>query len=349
MGLIAEILTKVDTVTLNYTAQSYQTIVAKHSTELHLMLVLYIALYGLAVLQGIIPGTIREMAKHILKAFIVFELATNWGMFTTFFYDVFTTGPDDLTAALTNGVKPSEQLGSIFDAGMNCATKIYNKAGTFDFGIVLTALLVSLGTIFMTGFALFLIILAKLGLAILLSIAPLFIALALWKGTQGIFQSWVNYLINFALIPVITYGLLALVLLIMEEAVKNIELAGEAVQMDDVIPYLLTGSIAGLLFAQVNRIASSLGSGMALSTMAAFSRYINRPVSTIASKTGATVKKKVKPKASEATKKLYQSAKSKVIQPIQRMRSQNSRSNLGQRSNPRTNRNHSTMNRNKRT
>ena len=291
MGLISEIIQKVDSVTLTYTAQSYQAIVARHSTELHLMLVLYIALYGLAVLQGVIPGTTREMAKHILKAFIVYALATNWGLFTTFFYDVFTTGPDKLIGALTNGIKPSEQLGSIFDSGMICAARLFNKAGTFDFGIMTMGLLVALGTMFMTGFALFLIILSKLGLAVLLSIAPLFIALALWRGTQGLFQGWVNYLVNFALIPVITYGLLALIILIMEEAVKKIEMAGEAIQMEQVIPYVLIGSIAGFLFAQVNHIASSLGGGIALSTMNAVSRYVTQPAKQIMSKAGAKLSK----------------------------------------------------------
>ncbi len=322
MGLVSEILQKVDSVTLSYTAQAYQAIVSQHSTELRLMLVLYIAFYGLAVLQGIIPGTTREMAKHILKAFIVFALATNWGMFTTFFYDVFSSGPDKIIAALTGEAKPSEQLSSIYDSGILSAARIFIKAGTLDFGIMLMAFLVAIATMCMTGFALFLIILAKLGIAILLSLAPLFIALALWRGTQGIFQSWVNYLINFALIPVITYALLSLILVIMEEAAKKIEVAGEAVTLNDVMPFLLVGGITGLLFAQVSGIASSLGSGMALSTMGAINRYISSPTKQIAAKTGA--------KLSKARSKLAYSKQSASLQKQGNSYQQNPRTRFTQ-------------------
>ncbi len=336
MGLISEIIQKVDSVTLNYTAQSYQAIVARHSTELHLMLVLYIALYGLAVLQGIIPGTTREMGKHILKAFIVFQLATNWGTFTIFFYDVFTTGPDKLTGALTNGIKPSEQLASIFDAGMTNAARIFLKADTFDFSIMFIGLLVAVGTLLMTGFALFLIILAKLGLAVLLSIAPLFIAFALWRGTKGLFQGWVNYLVNLALIPVITYGLLSLVLMIMDEAVKKIENAGEEINLSHVVPYLLVGCIASLLFSQVNRIASSLGGGIALSTMDAFSRHVTQPAKKVLSKAGAKLSK-----SDKKSSQFNSSGQSRTSSSASSSQEQSNRSSQSLRSSASTNRRNS--------
>lgn len=291
MGLAADILQKVDSVTLSYTAQSYQAIVARHSTELHLLLVVYIGLYGIAVLQGILPGTVQQMSRHILKAFIAFELATNWGTFTIFFYNVFTSGPDKLTGALTGGINPSQQLGALFDVGMDCAARIFQKAGILSPSIMVTGVLVVVGTILLTGYALFLLVLSKLGLAILLSLAPLFITFALWRSTQGLFQGWINYLVNFALIPVLTYALLALVLAIMQGAALKIEQAGESVGMYDVLPYLLIGCISTLLFAQVNRIASALGGGIALTTLGSFSRYVNQPINKAAKWTGTKIAK----------------------------------------------------------
>lgn len=133
----------------------------------------------------------------------------------------------------------------------------------------------------MTGFALFLLILAKLGLAILLSIAPLFLSLGFWKSTQGLFQGWINYLVNYALIPVITFALLGLVLILMQEPLNQIKSSGENLDMVAVIPFMLVGAISTLLFSQILRIASSLGSGVALSTMGAFGRYVNTPASNL--------------------------------------------------------------------
>ncbi len=282
MALPTEILQKVDQITLGYTAHAYQSIVGAHHTEIHLMLVAYFAVFGLAVLQGMVALSMKEIIRHVLKALIIFQLATNWGSFTTFFYNGFTSGPEKITQALIGGSKPTEQLEEVFTTGVEAARQINQKAGTLDIAQMFLALLVLLGTVLMTGVALFLLILSKMGLAILLSLAPIFMALALWKGTQGLFQGWINYLINYAMIPIITFALLALTLQLMKEPVSSIQQSGENLTMATIIPYLLMGAISTMLFSQVLRIAAALGGGVALSTMGALSRYMTQPGSSLA-------------------------------------------------------------------
>ena len=166
---------------------------------------------------------------------------------------------------------------------------MYTKAGTLDVGQMLLALVMLVATVLLTGVALFLIILSKLGLAILLSIAPLFIALALWKSTQGIFQAWINYLINCSMTPVLTYAFLGLILTLMEAPVAAIKQSGENLTMVATIPYLLTGTISGLLFSQVLGIAASLGGGVTLSAMGAYQKYITSPVSSVSRLAGKQI------------------------------------------------------------
>jgi type IV secretion system protein VirB6 len=274
MSLPSEILRQVDQITLGYTAKAYQAVVSAHITELRLMMVAYIALFGIAVLQGALSMSLRDASRHILKALIVFQLATNWGTFTTFFYNVFTVGPEKLTAALIGGKDPTQQLEDVFVTGVDAARNINRKAGTFDVAQIFLGVLILMGTVLMVGIALFLLILSKLGLAILLSIAPVFIALALWKSTQGLFQGWINYLVNYAMIPVVTYALLGLILALMKDPVNAIKLSGENLTMATVVPYLLMGAIAFLLFTQVLRIAASLGGGVALSAAGALPYYL---------------------------------------------------------------------------
>jgi type IV secretion system protein VirB6 len=282
MALPSDILKQVDQVTLGFTSKAYQAVVSAHITELRLMLVAYIALFGIAVLQGTLSMSLRDASKHVLKAMIIFQLATNWGTFTTFFYNVFTSGPEKLTTALIGGHDPTQQLEDVFVTGVEAARKINRKAGTFDVAQVFLAILVLIGTVLMVGVALFLLVLSKMGLAILLSIAPIFIALALWKGTQGLFQGWINYLVNYAMIPVITYALLGLILALMKDPIQQIKQSGESIDFVTIIPYLLMGAIAILLFSQVLRISAALGGGVALSTIGGFTRYVTRPASSVA-------------------------------------------------------------------
>jgi len=275
-----DILNQVDAITLGFTAKAFQAVVDAHVTELRLMLVAYFACYGIAIVQGWVPITMKEIAKHVLKAILIFSIATNWGNFTVFFYNTFTSGPDKLMSALVGGAEPSQQLGVVFDKGMAAASQIYENAGRWDFGQMSVGFIVMMSTILLTAYALFLLILSKLGLAILLSLGPIFVPLLLWQSTKGLFQSWLHYVINFSLIPVLTLGFLGLIISILEGSVLKIEQVGDRPLIYHTLPYLLTGFITLLLLAQVPRLASSLGSGIALSTEGAFRKVFRTPAKT---------------------------------------------------------------------
>lgn len=288
MELTADILTRVDAITLGYTAKAYQAVVNAHTTELRLMLVAYFAFYGIAVLQGFVPLTMGALAKHVVKVGIVYSIATNWGTFTVFCYNLFTSGPDQLMSALVGGSNPSAQLGVVFDKGMSSASQIYENAGRLDMGQMSVAFVLMLTTVLLTSYALFLLVMSKLGLAILLSLGPIFIPFALWPATKGLFQAWLNYLINYALIPVLTLGLLGLIISILDDAVQKIQAVGDRPLIYHTFPFLLTGSITVLLLAQIPRLASTLGGGVALSTEGAFQRLMRTPAKAKGYAIGAT-------------------------------------------------------------
>lgn len=270
MSLTANILQQVDQVVLGYTAQAYQAVVSAHITELRLMLVVYFALYGLSVMQGWVPLRLSDIGKHVLKAILIFTIATNWGHFSTFCYEVFTQGPDELIGALVGGSEPSAQLGVVFDQGMAAAARINENAGTWDISQMLVGFALMVMTVLLTAYALFLLVLAKIALAVLLALGPVFIGFALFNGTQGLFRSWIHYLVNYALIPVLTLSVLGLIVSILSQSVTTLEQVGDRPLVYHTFPYLLTGAITTLLLAQVPRMASSLGEGIALSTQNAF-------------------------------------------------------------------------------
>lgn len=305
MNHTTDILNKVDAITLGYTAKAFQAVVDAHSTELRLMLVAYFAFFGIAVMQGFVPLTMRQIAKHVLKALLVYSIATNWGNFTVFFYNTFTSGPDQLMSALVGGFQPSEQLGVVFDKGMAAASQIFENAGKWDIGQMLVAFIVMVSTVLLTAYALFLLVLSKMGLAILLSLGPIFVALALWPATKGLFNSWLHYVINFSLIPVITLAFLGLIISILEGSVLTIEQVGDRPLIYHTLPFLLTGSITVLLLGQVPKLASSLGSGIALSTEGAFQRLMRSPSRAKSHVLGSA---KVGGKALEGVKPAYQKA-----------------------------------------
>jgi len=116
-----------------------------------------------------------------------------------------------------------------------------------------------------------LIILSKLAVALLLAVGPLFILLLIFNNTRQLFESWLKTLLNYAVIPIFVYTLLALLLALAESPLSYMEKnTGIYSQFITVIgPFLLVTFVATILLAQVMNVAASVTSGISLSTMGA--------------------------------------------------------------------------------
>jgi len=66
-------------------------------------------------------------------------------------------------------------------------------------------------------------VLAKLALAVLLGLAPLFFMLLLFQSTRDFFSSYLRQVVNFALVPVFTAAILSLTLQIINDAIVRLQ------------------------------------------------------------------------------------------------------------------------------
>ena len=87
----------------SYTVSAWSDVAAANASSLRLMLILYVALFGMLTWYGALRLSMGQIVKHLLTAMMVFTLATSWGPFATLFYDVFTQTPDALSGALCRG------------------------------------------------------------------------------------------------------------------------------------------------------------------------------------------------------------------------------------------------------
>lgn len=271
MPFITDMITMVDSTTATYTQAAYQSVVGAHSVEIHLVLVAYVALFGWGVMTGRIEMPIKQAAQHLLLMLIVFGLATRWDIFSVWFYDVFTTGPNRLIAAVSNGnVNPQGQLSNVYDQGMRAADDLFQAGGWRAVMPLLLGGAVALCTVLIVGYALFLIVLAKLALAVLLAIAPVFIMFLLFPATRNFFNSYLGQVMNFAMVPVLVYGILALALSIITMALSQFNSANMSQGALTVSSYVvLSEFIVFVILMQVMGMASALGGGLQLTTLGA--------------------------------------------------------------------------------
>ncbi len=223
-GFTTTLLNSVDAAVRGYTQNAYQAIVQAHQTEINLALVLYTGIFGYLVLTGEIDFTLRRAVRHLVMLGIVTALATHWDIFALFFNNVFTEGPSKLIGAMTGGsFEPNAMLSEVFDKGILAANEINKSAGLSTLGFLIVGYTVFYGTLIAIGYALFLLVLSKLALAVLLGLAPLFFMLLLFQATRDFFSSYLRQVVNFALIPVFTSAIISLTLRIVNDAIVRLQ------------------------------------------------------------------------------------------------------------------------------
>ena len=274
------LISHVDSIILGFVQGSFGSLTATIQTLWRLMFVVFIAVYGYKV---IISGrfSASDLIWHCLKIIILLVIATQWDTFFLFVYNMATDLPSDLaglliaSAAGNAGTEASDEasanlaLSEFFDRGMTVSSKLLEGAAWNDFGQYLYAGLVWFGTIGLTGYSTMLIVLSKLAIAILLSVGPVFILLLIFVNTKSLFEGWLRTLLNYAIVPIFVYALLALILMLIEQPLRILEenTDTESELLSYIGPFLLTTIVSMLLLSQILNMAASITGGVSLSTM----------------------------------------------------------------------------------
>ena len=124
-------------------------------------------------------------------------------------------------------------------------------------------------TLIAIGYALFLLVLAKLALAVLLGLAPLFFMLLLFQTTREFFTQYLKHLFNFAMIPVFTSAVLSLMLKIVQDAITQLQatLASQTGHGGPQSIYvILCFVVLFMLLHQVMGLSSAIAGGLQLNS-----------------------------------------------------------------------------------
>jgi type IV secretion system protein VirB6 len=187
------------------------------SGPLRAALVLYVLLYGFAILRGSISEPILDFAVRSIKLALIYMLATTVAYSSYVTEPLFHGLPSALATAVSGASVPD--VGTAFDQffarAAYLAEKIWNLATPVNFApLILSAVVYVVGALAAAiGFGVVLI--ARVALALLVALGPIFIACALFESTRRFFFGWlsqaVNYLVLFALIITIFQLILSLV------------------------------------------------------------------------------------------------------------------------------------------
>lgn len=229
---------------------------------------IYVMIWGFLSLTGRIQEPIWEGVKRIIFIAIVLGLGLRLWLFNSLIVDTFFTAPGQLASVIAGSSDPVTVIDTIWDKGGTVASALWNKGGVLsgDFGFYLAGAIVYLIMGGVAVYALFLLALSKLALALILAIGPVFICLLLFETTRRFFEAWIAQLANYALVAVLSTLVATLMLKVVSSYATQTAARGDAIVTVDALNMVLCAALALLIMRQVLPIASGLASGIALNS-----------------------------------------------------------------------------------
>lgn len=223
---------------------------------------LYVVLYGYLVLRGSVQDPVLEFAFRAIKLAIIVMLVKNAGEYQTYVTNVFfDILPREIAQALNTGTTPSAStFDSLLDKGQASATDIWSRASwPVDIVTGIGGMMVIGVSFLVAGIGYVVSLYARLALAIVLAIGPIFIALAMFQSTRRFTEAWIGQLANFVILQVLVVAVGALLISCLDSTFTAIDAYTDVLMRP--IALCAIGIAALYVFYQLPAIASALASG----------------------------------------------------------------------------------------
>lgn len=179
---------------------------------------IYIIMYGAGFITGLTQTSANDMVIRVVKMGAIIALfdTNSWEFFNNYFFRLFTDGKDFLITAVTgdtSGDKSGvfgfvDDMFYVFFAEITWQT--FAALTPYLVGLVYVGIFLTVMILYIVAMAQVFIVylLTLIGIALLLSLAPMFMVLMLFERTREMFLNWIKYLADYAIQPVILFATL---------------------------------------------------------------------------------------------------------------------------------------------
>lgn len=168
---------------------------------LTILMTLFIAFFAIMLMLGRSNLNIRSLMPRMITLGLVVTFATSWVAYQSVVWNLAIGAPDWLAGVITgdNGSATqtfADKIDVVFLAiqqateGQEADLSAFSPGGMLWLG----AMLFLLGTVGV-------LVTARIGLAVLVALGPIFVVLALFNGTRGLFTGWLKGVVMLALTP----------------------------------------------------------------------------------------------------------------------------------------------------
>jgi type IV secretion system protein VirB6 len=185
---------------------------------LTIVLTLYIAFFAIGLLTGRSRIGISALTPRMLTLGLVLTFATSWVAYSQVVWNLATGAPDEIASVLTGSQGSATQIfgdrvdlvfTAIADAAeagkpaqaAQAAQQGAQAAGQAATGNFTPANLMWLGALLLLLGTVGVLVTARIALAVLLAVGPIFVVFALFDGTRGLFVGWLRGMTLTAVTP----------------------------------------------------------------------------------------------------------------------------------------------------
>lgn len=201
---IAAALQAVDCVAGNVTGQAFGRLFApggSMATVLTILLTLYVAFFAIQLLTGRSTLGVKSLTPRMMTVGLVLTFATSWVAYQSVVWNLAVGAPDWIAGVLTGDRGSATQTFAAKIDVVFQAVQEANRGNTSDISAFSPAGMMWLGAILLLLGTVGVLVTARIALAVLIALGPIFVVLALFEGTRGLFAGWLKGLTMLALAP----------------------------------------------------------------------------------------------------------------------------------------------------
>ncbi|WP_129778625.1 type IV secretion system protein [Peristeroidobacter soli] len=276
MGFFAQFYAWLNDLLLDYIAQTVVRVATTLEPAVATLAVLYVMVWGALHLTGRIEEPLTEGLKRIGILALILGVSLRLWLYHDVIVDTFYDAPSQLAAAVVGANDPVGIADEVMFQGADAAQSLLAKGSIFGGNIsyYMAGMIVFMMVGLTAVYTMFLLSLSHIALAVLLSIGPMFLVLALFEATRRFLEAWLAQLANYAFIALLSVMVAAVMLTMLIATTRQVAAVGTGIQIVDAVRVGLASGLTLLIMRQVMPMASGLASGVALSSFGAMSAVI---------------------------------------------------------------------------
>jgi type IV secretion system protein VirB6 len=264
---IAASLAGVDCVALGTTQAAFARLFGTGGAlvpALTILLTLYVGFFAFQLLTGRSNVGVNALTPRMMTIGLVLTFATSWIAYSQVVWNLALGAPNEIASILT-GTRGSAtmvfaQKVDILLAAIGEASGMGPKSETPGSIVSPEGMLWMGATMLLLGTA-GVLVTTRIAMAVLIAIGPIFVVLALFTGTRGLFTGWLKGLVLLAIAPVFAVLGGSLMLELAIPVVRQLAPVPGAIDPRAAMAFFLIGAVHVALMAMVMKVAATMVAG----------------------------------------------------------------------------------------